>query len=44
MGKARSARALDMVNFFVADVQTGFGPFTVVGCGSRSTGLPAASI
>lgn len=25
-----SARALDLVNFFVADVQTGFGPFVAV--------------
>jgi hypothetical protein len=23
-------RALDLVNFFVADVQTGFGPFVAV--------------
>ncbi|HXT80314.1 MAG TPA: MFS transporter [Acetobacteraceae bacterium] len=27
---ARSHRALDFVNFFVADVQTGFGPFVAV--------------
>src|SRR6202041_708653 len=27
---ARGARALDLVNFFVADVQTGFGPFVAV--------------
>ena len=26
----RSPRALDMLNFFVADVQTGFGPFVAV--------------
>jgi len=26
----RGARALDLVNFFVADVQTGFGPFVAV--------------
>ena len=29
-GTARSARALDLVNFFIADVQTGFGPFIAV--------------
>jgi len=27
---ARSPRALDLLNFFVADVQTGFGPFVAV--------------
>ena len=27
---ARGDRALDLVNFFVADVQTGFGPFVAV--------------
>ena len=27
MAKARSLRALDWLNFFIADVQTGFGPF-----------------
>ena len=27
---ARSPRALDLLNFFVADVQTGFGPFIAV--------------
>ncbi|HET7884263.1 MAG TPA: MFS transporter [Acetobacteraceae bacterium] len=27
---ARNARALDLVNFFIADVQTGFGPFIAV--------------
>ena len=27
MGIARSLRALDWLNFFVANVQTGFGPF-----------------
>ncbi|HXA25053.1 MAG TPA: MFS transporter [Acetobacteraceae bacterium] len=27
---ARGARALDLLNFFVADVQTGFGPFIAV--------------
>src|ERR1700730_7838525 len=26
----RGPRALDLVNFFVADVQTGFGPFVAV--------------
>src|SRR5215472_14436816 len=26
----RGPRALDMLNFFVADVQTGFGPFVAV--------------
>ncbi len=30
MASARSLRALDFVNFFVADVQTGFGPFIAV--------------
>jgi MFS family permease len=30
MAHARSARALDMVNFFVGDLQTGFGPFIAV--------------
>ena len=29
-GPARNARALDLVNFFIADVQTGFGPFIAV--------------
>ncbi len=29
-GPARSLRALDFVTFFVADVQTGFGPFIAV--------------
>lgn len=28
--QARSPRALDLLNFFVADVQTGFGPFIAV--------------
>ena len=32
---ARSARALDLLNFFVADVQTGFGPFVAVYLTSR---------
>ena len=27
---ARGPRALDLLNFFVADVQTGFGPFVAV--------------
>src|ERR1700676_4981618 len=27
---ARGPRALDLVNFFLADVQTGFGPFVAV--------------
>src|ERR1700733_11817312 len=27
---ARAPRALDLLNFFVADVQTGFGPFVAV--------------
>src|SRR3954454_24238488 len=27
---ARSSRGLDLLNFFVADVQTGFGPFVAV--------------
>src|ERR1700710_1323885 len=27
MANARSLRALDWLNFFIADVQTGFGPF-----------------
>src|SRR4051794_14275173 len=27
---ARGPRALDLLNFFVADVQTGFGPFIAV--------------
>src|SRR6478752_1252688 len=27
---ARSPRALDLLNFFVADAQTGFGPFVAV--------------
>ena len=27
---ARSARGLDLLNFFIADVQTGFGPFVAV--------------
>lgn len=30
ISRTRSARALDLVNFFVADVQTGFGPFIAV--------------
>ncbi len=30
MASARSLRALDLVTFFVADVQTGFGPFIAV--------------
>src|SRR5690349_12042492 len=30
MTSARSARALDYLNFFIADVQTGFGPFIAV--------------
>src|SRR5215469_13107829 len=28
--QARGPRALDLLNFFVADVQTGFGPFVAV--------------
>src|SRR4051795_8724907 len=28
--RPRRDRALDLVNFFVADVQTGFGPFVAV--------------
>ena len=28
--QTRSQRALDLLNFFVADVQTGFGPFVAV--------------
>src|SRR4249920_3280352 len=28
--KARGPRALDLANFFIADVQTGFGPFVAV--------------
>jgi MFS family permease len=28
--RARGSRALDLLNFFVADVQTGFGPFVAV--------------
>ena len=28
--KARGSRALDLANFFIADVQTGFGPFVAV--------------
>src|ERR1700755_202060 len=27
---ARGPRALDLLNFFIADVQTGFGPFVAV--------------
>ncbi len=30
MPSARSRRSLDLVNFFIADVQTGFGPFIAV--------------
>ena len=29
-GSARSARGLDLLNFFVANIQTGFGPFIAV--------------
>lgn len=30
MASLRSGRALDLLNFFIADVQTGFGPFVAV--------------
>ena len=30
LGRVRGGRALDLVNFFIADAQTGFGPFVSV--------------
>jgi MFS family permease len=29
-GTSRATRGLDLLNFFIADVQTGFGPFVAV--------------
>src|SRR5277367_618927 len=42
--KARSLRGLDGLNFFLADVQTGVGPFVAIVLASQGLGARAIGI